>query len=136
MTSTFDPFGLNEIREQAIFAAEIPAGIMNNDANGVFTAGNPASIVSRSAQVGTVIDMLGDEIKFMTIAGNTVFTIINPSVGRMIILEIDGTFTVTLPASVVVVNGDYLPLTGKNFLHLFCTDAATPEYIATWSVTI
>ena len=136
MTSTFDPLGLEETRKIPIFSAGVAVGFIKNDTDGNTTVGNPTTAVIRSAQVGTDIDMLGDEIKTMTLTGNTVFTISNPTAGRMIILEIDGTFTVTLPASVVVVNGDYLPLTGKNFLHLFCTDDVTPEYLATWSVTI
>ncbi len=92
--------------------------------------------LTRSAQVGDDIDFLGDEIKFRTLTANTTFTISNPQLGVMILLELDGLFTVTLPATVVEINGDYLPIIGKNYLHLFCNDATTPEYLASWGVTI
>lgn len=91
-------------------------------------------IASRSAQVGTIINMAGDEVKFMTIVAPTVFTIINPILSRLILLELDGVFAVTLPASVKVIDGDYLPSVGKNYLFIFCNDAVAPEYLASWNV--
>lgn len=90
----------------------------------------------RSAQVGTVLDMTGDNIKFETITGNTVYTISNPTVGNLIILEVDGLFTITLPGTVTVVNGAYVPAIGINYLHLYCLDAVTPAFIASWTVMI
>jgi hypothetical protein len=91
---------------------------------------------SRSAQVGTAIDMLGDEIKTLTMVAPTVFTIINPRLGRQIILELNGNFAVTLPGTAVVINGDYVPLLGTNWLFLLCVDAVTPVYLASWSVDV
>ena len=91
---------------------------------------------TRSAQVGDVIDFSGDAIKFRTLDDDTTFTISNPILGCMIVLELDGVHTVTLPASVNVVNGDYCPNLGKNILYLLCTDAATPEYQGVWTVEV
>lgn len=92
--------------------------------------------VSRSALPGTDIDFTQDEIRYKTLSGNTVFTISNPTLGAIVIVELDGAFTVTLPASVNVVNGDYCPALGKNYLYLFCNDSATPEYQAVWTVNV
>ncbi len=96
----------------------------------------PLEPLGRSAQVGTQLDMTGDEIKFATLVAPVVYTIINPELGRMLILELTGLFAVTLPASVVVINGDYSPNLGKNYLHLYCNDAVTPEYLASWTVIV
>lgn len=92
--------------------------------------------VNRSALPGTDISMTDDEIRFKTLVGNTVFTISNPTLGSIVIVELDGVFTVTLPVTVNVVNGDYCPALGKNYLYLFCNDAVTPEYQAVWTVNV
>ena len=92
--------------------------------------------LNRSVQVGDDIDFQGDEIKFRTLTANTTFTFSNPQLGVMILLELTGVFTVTLPATVVEINGDYLPAIGKNYMFAFCNDAVTPEYLVSWGVTI
>lgn len=92
--------------------------------------------IARSALVGTVIDFSDDEIKYQTLSGNTTYTIINPALGGIVMLELDGVFTVTLPATVTVVNGDYLPSLGTNYLFLFCIDGVTPAYLGVWNVTV
>ncbi len=119
-----------------IFSEMTITGFLKNDASGIVTGGNLITAVSRSAQAGTVINMQGDEIKTQTLAGNTTYTISNPELGRVIIMELDGVFTVTLPGTVTVLNGDYLPSLGTNWLYLQCIDAATPAYNAFWTVTI
>lgn len=98
----------------------------------------PGKVISstRSALPGTVIDFNGDEVRFKTLTGNTVFTISNPVLGRVIVLQLDGVFTVTLPATVDIINGDYAPGLGTNFLFLYCDDAATPHYLASYSVQV
>lgn len=91
---------------------------------------------TRSAQVGTVLDFSGDEIKFVTISAPITFTIINPILGHGMILEIDGIFAVTLPATITVVNGDYCPDLGINWLFIWCVDAVTPLYLGSWTTEI
>ena len=119
-----------------IFSEMTSSGFLKNDASGIVTGGNLVTAVSRSAQVGVDIDMQGDEIKTQTLTGNTIYTISNPELGRVIILELDGVFTVTLPGTVTVLNGDYLPALGTNWLYLQCIDAVTPAYNAFWTVTV
>jgi hypothetical protein len=90
----------------------------------------------RALLVGTAIDMTGPQFLFKTIAAPTVFTIINPVLGRVVMLELDGIFAVTLPVTVDIVTGDYLPNLGLNYLMLVCNDAATPAYVGTWSTGV
>jgi hypothetical protein len=101
-------------------------------------ATTPEKIIAatRSALPGTAIDMSGDSIRFKTLAGNTVFTISNPLLDRVVVVELDGVFTVALPGTVDVVNGDYLPNLGKNYLYLHCVDAVAPAYVGTWSTGV
>jgi len=91
---------------------------------------------ARSALVGTAIDFEGDSIKFQTIAGPTVYTIVNTILDRIITLELDGIFAVTLPGTVDVVNGDYCPNLGVNYLMLHCIDDAAPAYLGTWTTGV
>lgn len=91
---------------------------------------------TRSALVSTVIDFNGDEIKTRTLTGNTVFTIINPILARVLTIEFQGLFTVGLPGTVDVINGDYLPNLGKNYLYLHCVDAVTPAYVGVWGTGV
>jgi hypothetical protein len=90
----------------------------------------------RSELLGTEIDFAGDEIRHKTIAGNTTFTIINPILGRVIMLEIDGVFTVTLPGTVEIINGDYCPNLGVNYLWLFCNNESAPTYLGSWTTEV
>lgn len=91
---------------------------------------------TRSTLPGTVIDFSGDEVRFKTLVGNTIFTITNPVLGRVIVIQLDGVFTVTLPATVDTINGAYSPNLGTNFLFLYCDDAAAPHYLASWTVQV
>jgi len=91
---------------------------------------------ARSALAGTEIDFSGDEIKTKTLTGNTTFTIVNPILGRVLVIELDGVFTVTWPASVTVINGDYVPNVGTNWAEIKCADAATPAYLVSWGVRV
>lgn len=85
-----------------------------------------------SALAGTEIDFSGNSIRTKTLSANTVFTIINPVQGRTLVLVLDGSYTVTLPASVTVVESDYSPGLGTNYLWLWCADSGTPTYLAAW----
>jgi len=92
-------------------------------------------LATRSELTGTEIDFSGDSVRYKTITGNTTFTIVNPLLDRVVIIQIDGNFSVTLPGTVTVINGDYLQ-TKTNFLYLHCIDSATPLYLASWGVAI
>ncbi len=92
----------------------------------------------RTQLVGTDIDMRegADDFRYKTLVGNTVFTISNPMLGKMVVIELDGVFTVTLPASVNVVNGDYCPNLGVNFLYLLVSNETGPEIQGSWTVIV
>lgn len=111
---------------------------MSNDGiNASLQAPHEASdLVKRSLLQGTEIDFAGDEIRYKTLLANTVFTIVRPVLGRMLLLELDGVFTVTWPATVEVINGDYLPALGVNYAFLLCTDKVTPHYLCSWTTEI
>ncbi len=91
---------------------------------------------ARSELTGTEIDFSGDEFKYKTLTANTTLTIINPKLGAMVVLEVDGVFTLTLPATVNIINGDYTPGIGVNFLYIICSNEAGPEYQASYTVTV
>lgn len=90
----------------------------------------------RSALAGTAIDFTDAEIRTKTLAANTTFTITNPVQGKLIILELDGSYTVAWPATVTVVNGWYLPDLGTNWAHILCIDSATPAYLVSWAAEV
>lgn len=91
---------------------------------------------AKSEITGTEIDFSGDEIRFKVLTAPFSPTIINPVLGWMVLIELSGVYAVTLPASVVVFNGDYCPNLGPNKLWLYCSDAASPEYLAAWTQEI
>lgn len=89
-----------------------------------------------SALAAIDIDMSGDGIKTKTISGNTVFTISNPLLDKVIVLRVTGDFTITLPSSVknkTFVENNY-DGTKINLISIYCVDAVTPEYWASLHV--
>jgi hypothetical protein len=90
----------------------------------------------RSVISAAEIDFSGDAIRFKVLTGNIVFTIINPILDRVVMVELSGIFTVGLPATVDVINGAYLPNLGKNYLYLHCIDESTPAYTGSWATGV
>jgi hypothetical protein len=57
-----------------------------------------------------------------TLSGNTVLTFSNYQLDKNIVLKIDGNYTLTLPASVIIMGGAY-DGTAMNYISLHCTNA-------------
>lgn len=91
----------------------------------------PVSSIAISVLTGTSIDMSGDKFKTKTITENTVFSLINPTLGSVIHIRLDGDFTVTLPATVGNKSiGNEYDGTKINNLFILCINAVAPLYIA------
>lgn len=94
--------------------------------------GNVTSRARRTNLSGTTIDFSqADAILFKTLTSNTTLTITNPKLDKIIALEIEGNYTLTLPSSVKVINGNSYDGLSVNAIYIHCIDEATPKYWAT-----
>ncbi len=122
----------------AITSLQILAEIGNIDVGSEITVWGlldtaTASSVKRSAG-SLAVDFAGDEFKTLTLtAGDNAFTMTNPALGRVITYVLsggNGTTTITLPATVKMLEENYVP--GQPaFMFLRCVDEIAPEYVAT-----
>lgn len=107
---------------------------VKNNGTDVFTVDQDGNILNSARNVlsGTEVDFSVDSIKTKTLSANTTLTIVNPVLGKTILLEIDSPAAETLgfPASVTVIDGSYDTGGAVNVIFLFCNDSATPEYLA------
>lgn len=92
-----------------------------------------ASVIRRTAQVGTVLDFAGDEFKDVTLApGVNTFTATNPRLGRTLSLRVsggDGTTSIVLPTGTELLADSYVA--GQaGWAILRCTDEVAPAFIA------
>lgn len=86
---------------------------------------------TRSALSGTEVDFTAFDgsILTKTLSGNITLTIINPLLMGIVTFEIAGNFTLTLPASVTILEGAYNGTATANYLMILCVDSTTPKYI-------
>jgi hypothetical protein len=87
----------------------------------------------RKALTGTEIDFDADFILFKTLTQNEVLTIVNPVLDKVILLEVTGVFTLTLPGSVAVFGGGVYDGNVSNVLYLHCNNAVAPTFVAFFS---
>lgn len=122
----------------AITSLQILAEIGNLDVGSEITVWGlldtaTASSVKRSAG-STTVDFAGDEFKDVGLAaGDNAFSLTNPAIGRVITVALtggNGTTTITLPATVKMLEENYSP--GQPaFMFLRCVNEIGPEYVAT-----
>ena len=79
------------------------------------------------------IDWASGWYKVITLTTNTTYTFTNLEKGKTILLKITGSYTLTMPASVTVLNGGTYDGTKQNYILLTCIDSATPAVIMTIS---
>ena len=70
------------------------------------------------------IDWTTGFYKSITLTANTTFTFTNLEKGKTILLKVTGSYTLTLPGTVTVVNGGTYDGTKQNFILLTCFDTS------------
>lgn len=105
------------------------------DANGNILSRNIRTVLAPIAGVITVDFKTSDEVRPVTITENSTIVISNPIIGKVVLLEVQGDFTLGFPASVKVLNGEYNG-TIKNYIFIYCNDSTTPEFLTTISQAI
>ena len=70
------------------------------------------------------IDWATGFYKAITLTANTTFTFTNLEKGKTILLKVTGSYTLTLPGTVTVVNGGTYDGTKQNFILLTCFDTS------------
>lgn len=70
------------------------------------------------------IDWATGFYKAITLTANTAFTFTNLEKGKTILLKVTGSYTLTLPGTVTVVNGGTYDGTKQNFILLTCFDTS------------
>lgn len=87
----------------------------------------------RAVLSGTDVDFAASEYLTKTLSANTTLTISNPTFGKTVRLEVDSPAgeTFALPGSVTVIGGGTYDTGGAvNYIEIYCTDQATPAFIA------
>lgn len=96
-------------------------------------AGAGASQATLPAGGTPDVDFTASEIYTGTLAENTVVTLSNPILDKVILLIVDGAFTFTLPGTATVVGGGSYNGAVDNYIYVHCIDATTPAYVVTIS---
>ncbi len=113
----------------ATHTSEVTGDTALTIASGVVDTDNLATELKAESAISALDVDWSDGIHFTkTLVGNTILTFSNFTVGKTISLEIDGNFTLTLPAGV---EGDLSGFDGAltNIIQLYCVDAGTPKFI-------
>ncbi len=85
--------------------------------------------VSRKYLMEDIIDFKDSFIRQEQLIANTRYTIKNPVLNKRIILELKGSFTLSLGDNVITTNGSYNG-TKRNWIFITCVNDVVPTYIA------
>lgn len=80
-----------------------------------------------STALSTNVDFTAAQVFTKTLIGTTILTFSNYSIGQVKDLIITGNFTLTLPGSVKITNGNY-DGTVNNLIQVLCVDSTTPVF--------